>query len=119
MKKKSIVYSDLSQKQLNHLKELYIKKKVENFSEKELREFVLEIITHQINNTIGKEEELEAWNEMSDFFGDKFEQIILEIIEQYQNDEVLNNIEEDSQNHRIELLKKNHVAEEKGDMWVD
>ena len=38
-------------------------------SHQELREYVLEIISHQINETIGKEEEMEAWREMSDFFG--------------------------------------------------
>ncbi len=55
MKKKSITYTDLSKKQLQHLKELYIQKKVECMSHKELKEFVLEIISHQINETIGKE----------------------------------------------------------------
>ena len=48
MKKKSITYTDLSKKQLQHLKELYIQKKVECMSHKELKEFVLEIISHQI-----------------------------------------------------------------------
>ena len=42
MKKKSISYADLSKKQLQHLKELYIQKKVECMSHKELKEFVLE-----------------------------------------------------------------------------
>ena len=32
-------------------------------SQKELKEFVLDIISHQINDTIGKEEEIEAWEE--------------------------------------------------------
>ena len=59
MKKKKIIYSDLSKKQLEHLKELYIQKKVYSMSNKELKEFVLEIISHQINDTIGKEEEME------------------------------------------------------------
>ena len=35
MKKKSIVYSDLSKKQLETLKELYIQKKVESMSHQE------------------------------------------------------------------------------------
>ena len=61
MKKKSITYSDLSKKQLETLKELYIKKKVESMSHQELKQYVLEIISHQINDTIGKEEEMEAW----------------------------------------------------------
>ena len=37
-------------------------------SHQELKKFVTEIISHQINDTIGKDEEIEAWNEMSDFF---------------------------------------------------
>ena len=79
MKKKSIIYSDLSKKQLETLKELYIQKKVESMSHQELKQYVLEIISHQINDTIGKEEVMEAWREMSDFFGEQFEINILEI----------------------------------------
>ena len=79
MKKKSITYTDLSKKQLQHLKELYIQKKVECMSHKELKEFVLEIISHQINDTIGKEEEMEAWMEMSKFYGDQFNIIVFKV----------------------------------------
>ena len=80
MKKNSIIYSDLSKKQLDSLKELYIQKKVNSMSHQELKEYVSEIISHQINDTIGKEEEMEAWKEMSDFFGEQFEIIISEIL---------------------------------------
>ena len=83
MKKKPIIYSDLSKKQLENLKELYIQKKVESMSHRELKEYVLEIISHQINDTIGREEEMEAWREMSDFFGEQFEIITLEIQTKY------------------------------------
>ena len=76
MKKKPIIYSDLSKKQLDNLKELYVQKKVESMSHQELKQYVLEIISHQINDTIDKEEEMEAWREMTDFFGDEFEIII-------------------------------------------
>ena len=86
MNKKSIIYSDLSRKQLENLKEFYIQKKVESMSHKELKEYVLEIISHQINDTIGKEEEMEAWKEMSDFFGEQFEINILEIQAKYIDD---------------------------------
>ena len=79
MKKKAIIYSDLSTKQLETLKELYIQKKVESMSHQDLKQYVLEIISHQITDTIGKEEEMEAWREMSDFFGEQFEINILEI----------------------------------------
>ena len=46
MKKKSFIYSDLSKKQLENLKEFYIQKKVESMSHKELKEYVQEIISH-------------------------------------------------------------------------
>ena len=119
MKKKSITYADLTKKQLEHLKELYIQKKVECMSHKELKQFVLEIISHQINDTIGKEEEMEAWREMSSFFGDQFEFITLEIQQKYASNESLQNFEEDTQGHRLELLEKNNLEKDKKDMWDD
>ena len=102
MKKKSIIYSDLSKKQLETLKE-----------------FVLEIISHQIKDTIGKEEEMEAWKEMSDFFEEQFEIIILEIKAKYIDDKNVIEIEIDSQKQRIELLERNNLDQEKKDMWDD
>ena len=119
MKKKSISYSDLSKKQLQHLKELYIQNKVKGMSHKELKEFVLEIISHQINDTIGKEEEMEAWMEMSNFYGDQFEMIILEIQKKYAPNENVQNFVEDSKEHRLELLEKNNIEKSKEDMWND
>jgi len=119
MKKKSFIYSDLSKKQLENLKELYIKKKVESMSHKELKEYVLEIISHQINDTIGREEEMEAWKEMSDFFGEQFEINILEIQTKYTDDENVIETEINSQKQRIELLERNNLDQEKKDMWDD
>ena len=119
MKKKSFIYSDLSKKQLDILKELYIQKKVESISHQELKRYVLEIISHQINNTIGKEEEMEAWREMSDFFGEQFEIHILEIQTKYIDDKNVIETEIDSQKQRIELLERNNLDEEKKDMWDD
>ena len=43
MAKKSSIYSDLSRKQLENLKELYIQKKVESMSHQELKQYVLEL----------------------------------------------------------------------------
>ena len=119
MKKKLISYSDLSKKQLENLKELYIQKKVESMSHQELKQYVLEIISHQINDTIGKEEEMEAWREMSDFFGEQFEIIIIEIQTKYIDDKNVIEIEIDPQKQRIELLEKNNFDQEKKDMWDD
>ena len=119
MKKKSIIYSDLSKKQLENLKELYIHKKVDSMSPEELKQYVLEIISHQINDTIGKEEEMEAWREMSDFFGEQFEIIILEIQTKYIDDKNVIETEIDSQKQRIEYLERNNLDQEKKDMWDD
>ena len=119
MKKKSIIYSDLSKKQLEILKELYIQKKVESMSHQELKQYVLEIISHQINNTIGKEEEMEAWKEMSDFFGEQFEINILEIKAKYIEDKNVIETKIDSQQQRIALLERNNLDQEKKDMWDD
>ncbi len=119
MKKKSIIYSDLSKKQLEKIKELYIQKKVDSMSHQELKQYVLEIISHQINDTIGKEEEMEAWREMSDFFGEQFEINILEIQTKYIDDKNVIETEIDSQKQRIELLERNNLDQEKKDMWDD
>ena len=119
MKKKPIIYSDLSKKQLENLKELYIQKKVESMSHKELKQYVLEIISHQINDTIDKEEEMEAWKEMTDFFGEQFEIIILEIQKKYIDDKNVTETEIDSQKQRIELLERNNLDQDKKDMWDD
>ena len=119
MKKKNIIYSDLSKKQLEMLKELYIQKKVESMSQQELKQYVLEIISHQINDTIGKEEEMEAWREMADFFGEQFKTIISEIQTKFIDDKKVNETEIDSQKQRIELLERNNLEQEKKDMWDD
>ena len=119
MKKKSIIYSDLSKKQLENLKELYIQKKVESMSHQELKQYVLEIISHQINDTIGKEEEMEAWREMSEFFGEEFEIIILEIQTKFIDDRSAIETEIDHQKQRIEFLERNNSDLEKKDMWDD
>ena len=88
-------------------------------SHQELKQYVLEIISHQINDTIGKEEEMEAWKEMSDFFGEQFEINILEIQTKYIDDKNVIETEIDSQKQRIELLERNNLDQEKTDMWDD
>ena len=118
MKKRSLIYSDLSKKQLQHLKEIYIQKKVDSMSEKELRKFVEEVISHQITDTIDKEEEMEAWREMSDFFGEEFEIIITEIQKKFLIDGDPDQ-EENLHKHRQELIERNNNETTKTDMWND
>ena len=119
MKKKKFIYSDLSKKQLEKLKEFYTQKKVESMSYQELKQYVLEIISHQVNDTIDKEEEMEAWREMSDFFGEQFEIIILELQTKYIDEKNILDTEVDSQKQRIKLLERNNLDQEKKDMWDD
>ena len=119
MKKKSLIYSDLSKKQLEKLKEFYVQKKIESMSHLELKHYVLEIISHQITDTIDKEEEMEAWKEMSDFFGEQFEIIILEIQTKYSDNKNDPNTETNPQKQRIELLERNNLDQERKDMWDD
>ena len=119
MKKKTFIYSDLSKKQLEKLKEVYIQKKVESMSHQELKQYVEEIISHQINDTIGKEEEVEAWREMSDFFGEQFEIIILEMLTKHIEEKNTLETEMDLQKQRIELLERNNLEQKKRDMWDD
>ena len=119
MKKQSFIYSDLSKKQLENLKEIFVQKKVASMSHQELRKFVLEIISHQINDTIGKEEEMEAWSEMSDFFGEQFETLILEMQKKYSDDKDFIEADIDPQKQRLELLERNNLDKEKTDMWND
>ena len=71
-------------------------------SHQELKQYVLEIISHQINDTIGKEEEMDAWREMSDFFGEQFETNILEIQTKYIDEKNALETEINSQAQRIE-----------------
>ena len=119
MKKNSIIFSDLSKKQLENLKEFYVKKKVESMSHQELKQYVQEIISHQVNDTIDKEEEMEAWREMSEFFGEQFEIIILEIQTKYTDEQTQIENEVDPQKQRIKLLERNNSGQEKKDMWDD
>ena len=119
MKKKSLIYSDLSKKQLENLKEFYVKKKVESMSHQELKQYVQEIISHQVNDTNDKEEEMEAWREMSEFFGEQFEVIILEMQTKYIDEQNCIDNEINPQKQRIELLERNNSDQEKKDMWDD
>ena len=88
-------------------------------SHQELKQYVLEIISHQINDTIDKEEEMEAWREMSDFFGEQFEIVILNIQKKYIDEKNVLETEIDSHKQRIELLERNNLDKEKTDMWDD
>jgi len=62
---------------------------------------------------------MEAWKEMSDFFGEQFEIIVLEIQSKYIDEKNVLDTEIDPQKQRIELLNRNNLDQEKTDMWDD
>ena len=79
MAKKKINYSDLSSKELELLKDIYVDLKVKSMNDNDLKDFAFDNISLQIKNTIGNDEELEAWQEMEDFFKDDFHNTIQDI----------------------------------------
>ena len=116
MAKKKINYSDLSSKELERLKDVYIDLKVKSMSNNDLKNFAFENISLQIKNTIGNDEELEAWEEMEDFFKDEFHNIIqeIQIKMRSKNGEVSNlKIEEKK------LDTEDSGEDKKIDMWED
>ena len=117
MKKTSIKYTILSKKELAFLKDTYVKEKVNSMTEKDLKNFVLENISHQIKDTIGSEEETEAWKEIESFYDDKFEELIKEIQEKFKafSDPIEDNIQDHEK--RSKLIETNKVDSDKEDMW--
>ncbi|MBK16800.1 MAG: hypothetical protein CMK49_02140 [Prochlorococcus sp. SP3034] len=119
MKKNSIKYSDLTRKELEFLKDTYVEKKIESMSHKELKAFVFESINHQIKDTIGNEEEIEAWRDMEGFFGENFEELILQIQKKFTNYSNYQELEEEDHKKRSKLIETNKIEDEKKDMWED
>ena len=116
MAKKQINYSDLSKKELELLKEIYIDQKVQSMNNNELRDFAIENISLQIKNTIGDDEESEAWEEMERFFKDKFEETIraLQIKMRGKSD-----VQDNTKNEYIRIDTEDKGNTKKNDMWED
>ena len=116
MAKKKLNYSDLSNKELGLLKDIYIDLKVKSMNINDLKEFATEHISLQIKNTIGNDEELEAWHEMEEFFKDEFDNTIRNVQIK------LGSKKGENTNLSIEEIKP-HIAEKnkekKLDMWED
>ena len=102
MKKKSFIYSDLSNKQLANLKELYIQSKIESMSHKELKQFVQEIISHRLTILLAKKKKWKHGKKCR-FFGEQFEIIILEMQTKYSEDK--NGLETMDIEQRLNYLK--------------
>ena len=119
MKKEVFNFSDLSKKELESLKDYYVQEKVNNMSDNQLRQFAIENINHQIQETIGDEEEKEAWEEMKSFFKDEFVVIIERIKENFKD--YPRSIEENKVHNLTKLNSKldDQKIDEKVDMWED
>ena len=116
MAKKQFNYSDLSTKELELLKDIYVDQKVKSMSNNDLKNFALEHIALQIKNTIGNEEELEAWNEMEEFFKDEFDDKIIYIQNKMRSLSDINSLNNDKE---IKLESEDKEKDKKIDMWED
>ena len=118
MAKQKINYSDLSNKELELLKDIYIDLKVKSMNINDLKGFAFENISLQIKNTIGNEEELEAWQEMEDFFKDEFLNTIQDIqIKMRSNNDQLTNLNIEEKKPAAENADTGE--DKKLDMWED
>ncbi len=119
MKKNKFYYSDLSKKELESLKEYYITEKVKSMNEPELRQFANEIFSHQVKNTIGDEEEQEAWEEIENFFGDNFEFILKGIKKNSEATKQDLMVDSKTGTSNVNELDTDEIKNEKVDMWID
>tara|TARA_Y100001968_G_scaffold294877_1_gene301808 strand:- start:1702 stop:2064 length:363 start_codon:yes stop_codon:yes gene_type:complete len=115
-------YKDLTEFELDTLKDMYISSRVGAMTENDLRKFVREIIIDQIKGTVGNAEEKEAWEEIKEHFKDLLGNKILEVKAKCSKNKNLQHksAEEIEFENRISLLKQQQ-QEEKGckDMWED
>ena len=116
-----ITYKDLSQNELDTLKDMYISSRVDNMTECDLRNFVKEIIVDQIKGTVGNAEEKEAWEEIKDHFSDDLSKKILEVKEKCnKNYKVeVKSPEEIEFTRRLGLLEQQQEEKSNKDMWDD
>ena len=114
-----LTYKDLSNNELDTLKDMYISSRVNSMSESDLRNFVKEIIIDQIKGTVGNAEEKEAWQEIKDHFSDNLSNKIIEVKEKCNKNQM---VEQKSQeeiefDRRLGLLKQQQEEQSSNDMW--
>ena len=116
-----LTYKDLSETELDALKDMYISSRVETMTESDLRKFVKEIIIDQIKGTVGNAEEKEAWEEIKDHFSEDLSKKIQEVKEKYNKNYKadLKSPEEIEFNRRLDLLKQQQEEKASKDMWDD
>ena len=115
-----ITYKDLTEAELNYLKDMYISSRLNSMSENDLRLFVREIIIDQIKGTVGNAEEREAWEDIKDHFSEDLSLKIREVKEKFskKKKEELKSPEEIEFDKRLILLKKQQEKDNAStDMW--
>ena len=113
-----LTYKDLSETELDSLKDMYISSRVNTMTESELRKFVKEIIIDQIKGTVGNAEEKEAWEEIKDHFSEDLSKKIIEVKEKYnKNHKEQKSPEEIEFDRRLGLLKQQQDEKSSNDMW--
>ena len=114
-----LTYKDLTETELDTLKDMYISSRVNNMTEIDLRSFVKEIIIDQIKGTVGNAEEREAWEEIKDHFSEELSQKILEAKEKCNKNRkaAQKSAEEMEFDRRLGLLKQQQEESSSNDMW--
>ena len=114
-----INYKDLTDNELDYLKDMYISSRLNSMSEDDLRVFVREIIIDQIKGTVGNAEEKEAWQEIKEHFSEDLSKKILEVKEICNKNNKINkkSPEEIEFDRRLGLLKQQQEEQPSKDMW--
>ncbi len=114
-----LTYKDLSEKELDALKDIYISSRVNSMTETDLRKFVKEIIIDQIKGTVGNAEEKEAWEEIKDHFSEDLSKKIEEVKKKCNKNQKVEqkSSEELEFDRRLGLLKQQQEESSSKDMW--
>tara|TARA_Y100001968_G_scaffold141382_1_gene129251 strand:+ start:6 stop:365 length:360 start_codon:yes stop_codon:yes gene_type:complete len=116
-----LTYKDLSERELDALKDIYITSRLNTMSENDLRQFAREIIIDQIKGTVGNAEEKEAWEEIKEHFSDELTTKIREVKARFSKStkDDLKTVEEIEFDKRLSLLKQQQEDKSNNDMWAD
>ena len=114
-----LTYKDLTPKELDSLKDIYISSRINSMTENDLRLFAREIIIDQIKGTVGNAEEKEAWEEIKEHFSEELSQKILEVKEKCNKNHKVEqkSPEEIEFDRRLGLLKQQQDDHSSQDMW--
>ena len=116
-----LTYKDLTDTELDRLKDIYVLSRLNSMTEDDLRIFAKQIIEDQIKGTVGNAEEKEAWQEIKEHFS---ENLSLKIEEVKAKSNKNKNLETKSQEEiefdkRLNLLKQQQDDKSSKDMWDD